>query len=101
VRFLFTKKKLQSLYESETGASKYPQSVVDAFFEVLAMIEAAENSQVFYQAKSLHFEKLKGQNEVPPMRSMRLNDQYRLELKLLKDQEGEYLEIHAISKHYE
>lgn len=95
------KKKLRDLYEAEEGAAKFPEGVVDAFFDVVAMIDAAEDSRTFYQAKSLHFEKLKGGRVTPPMRSMRLNDQYRLEVKLQKDKEGEYLEIHRISKHYE
>lgn len=101
MRFYFSKAKLRKLYETEAGAQKLPEGLVDAFFEVIQMIDAAEDSRTFYQAKILHFEKLQGQKEKPPRRSMRLNDQYRLEVKLHSDEEGEFLEVVKISKHYE
>jgi proteic killer suppression protein len=41
-------------------------------------IRSAPDERDFYKQKSLHFEKLKGSND----RSMRLNDQYRLILRL-------------------
>lgn len=42
---------------------------MDAFFEVVTMIASAKDVQVLYSIKSLHFEKLKGQREHPPLRS--------------------------------
>lgn len=101
MRFYFSKDKLRKLYETEAGARKYPEGIMEAFFEVMQMIDAAEDSRTFYQAKSLHFEKLEGQAEKLPRRSMRLNDQYRLEVKLHSDGEGEFVEVIRISKHYE
>jgi len=41
LRFIFNKKKLEDLYYKEKGAHKYPPAVVDAFFEVMTVIESA------------------------------------------------------------
>lgn len=100
MRFLFSDRKLQELYRKRKGATRYPPQVVDRFFRVVETIRSADDSRVFYELKSLHFEKLKGAQEEPPLRSMRLNIQYRLEEKLQDDEEGEFIEVLRISKRY-
>jgi proteic killer suppression protein len=57
----------------------YPQAVVRAFRKRLQTIRAAPDERLFYQLKSLHFEKLKGDRSHE--HSMRLNDQWRLILR--------------------
>lgn len=54
----------------------FSQAVVRAFRKRMQMIRAAPDERVFYQLKSLHFEKLQGNRS--HQYSMRLNDQWRL-----------------------
>jgi len=59
LRFIFVSKKVQALYTDESGAARYPPEVVDAFFDKMAMIQAANDESDLRAFKSLHFEKLK------------------------------------------
>ncbi len=86
MRFHFENKKLEELYTSEAGAKKYPAAVVDAFFEVMAVIDAATDERDLYALKSLHFEALKGARAGE--RSLRLNKQFRLIVRVERDEEG-------------
>lgn len=99
MRFKFKSKKLEALYTSEQGAQKYPNEVVDAFFDAMEVIEGAPDERDLYALKSLHYEKLKGDRKDD--RSIRLNKQYRLTLLPQKDDEGKLLFILDIEKHYE
>src|SRR5438477_12765970 len=54
----------------------YDQAIVRAFRLRMQMIRAAPDERVFYELKSLHFEKLKGDRS--HQHSMRLNNQWRL-----------------------
>lgn len=58
----------------------WPPGVVSAYRKRLQMIRAAPDERDFYQLKSLHFEKLKGNRS--HQHSMRLNLQYRLIIEL-------------------
>lgn len=100
MRFCFKTRRLAALYDSEVGASAYPEAVVDAFFEVMAVIAAAMDERDLYALKSLHFEKLKRQADPPGQRSLRLNDQYRLILTIEQDGDGRYCYLIEINKHY-
>ena len=86
VRVQFANKKLLALYETEAGARKYPAAVVDAFFEVIAALRAAKDERDLYAIKSLHFEALKGDRA--DQRSVRLNKQFRLILRIETDPSG-------------
>ena len=55
-------------------------AIVRAFRKRMQQIRAAADERDFYSLKSLHFEKLKGNRQ--DNYSMRLNDQYRLILRL-------------------
>lgn len=98
MRFRFKKKKLKDLYYEEKGGHKYPPEAVDAFFHVMTVIEAAVDIREFYELKSLHFEKLKGDRK--DEHSMRLNKQYRLTMVLEKDNEGTSLLILDIEDYH-
>jgi proteic killer suppression protein len=63
--------------EWDTGFNaKLAASIVRAFRKKMQMIRAAPDERTFYQLKSLHFEKLKGDRA--HQHSMRLNIQWRL-----------------------
>jgi proteic killer suppression protein len=57
----------------------HAQAVVKAFRKRMQVIRAAVDERDFYEMKSFHFEKLKGDRGHE--RSMRLNDQWRLILR--------------------
>lgn len=58
----------------------FPPAVVRAYRKVMQLIRAARDERDFYAMKSLHFEKLKGDRAGD--HSMRLNDQWRLIVRL-------------------
>ncbi|MCJ7723410.1 MAG: type II toxin-antitoxin system RelE/ParE family toxin [Anaerolineales bacterium] len=98
MRFEFKTKKLEDLYEKEKYAHKYPQEVIEAFFDAISVIQAAKDIRDLYQLKGLHFEKLKADRK--DERSIRLNDQWRLTMKLKKDKHGNYLQILNIKDYH-
>jgi toxin HigB-1 len=99
VRFQFKSKKLAALYTEEKNAHKYP-NVIDDFFEVMAIIEAAIDERDLYAQKGLHFEKLSGQRGKQGQRSLRLNKQWRLIVTLAEDEAGTYLQIIDIEDYH-
>lgn len=100
MRFVFKTKKLATLYYEGKGGKEYSESIVDAFFEVMAIIEHVGDERELYAFKSPHFETLKGKEYRKEYRSLRLNDQYRLILKIEVDENGRYCLIISITKHY-
>ena len=100
MRFHYKSKRLEALYYEGKGANKYPEGVVSAFFEVMAIIESATDERDLYAFKSLRFERLQGKRRKLGHRSIRLNDQYRLVLIVERDQDGKYLLIVSLEKHY-
>lgn len=100
LRFEFKSKKLLLLYTEEKGAHKYKPEVIDAFFDVMSIIDAASSEADLYALKSLHFEKLEGNRGKLGQRSLRLNDQFRLILTIKKDKSGKYLLIIDIEDYH-
>lgn len=100
LRFYFYTNKLKSLYTEEKGAHKYPAEVIDAFFEVMAIIAAAPDERTLYHYKSLHFEKLRGKRGKLGERSLRLNKQWRLIVTLEKDKDGKYVLVIKIEDYH-
>ena len=98
LRYQFRSQKIKALFTDEKGAKKYPSEVVTAFFEVMAVIDAALDLRDFYALKSLHFEKLGGNRKGEY--SMRLNRQWRLTLTIEQDEEGNYLLIIDIEDYH-
>ena len=99
VRFYFQTKKLEALYTEEKNAHKYP-GVVDDFFEVMAIIDAAVDERDLYAQKGLRFEKLQGKRGQEGQRSLRLNAQWRLIVTLAEDEQGNYLTIIDIEDYH-
>jgi proteic killer suppression protein len=98
LRYCFKTKKLVALYEQKKGAHKYPAEVVEAFFAAMTSIEAARDIRDLYVLKSLRFEKLRGKRKEE--RSIRLNDQWRLTMRLELDDCGNYLLILEITDYH-
>lgn len=59
--------------------NRLSSDLVRAFRKVMQYIRAASDERDFYEMKALHFEKLEGREGE---RSMRLNNQYRLVVRL-------------------
>lgn len=91
MRFQFKDKNLHLLYTEEKNAHRYPIKVVDAFFDVMAIISSAENENDIRAFKQLHFEKLKGNRK--DQISLRLKEQFRLIIQLEKDNNGKTIWI--------
>ncbi|MEA3377633.1 MAG: type II toxin-antitoxin system RelE/ParE family toxin [Chloroflexota bacterium] len=98
MRFYFADRKLKHLYTDENDAHKYPEGVVDAFFDVMAQIAAARDERDLYAMKGLRYEKLKGKRS--HQRSLRLNDQFRLIVEREEDEEGKLFRIVAIEDYH-
>lgn len=98
MRFKFQSKKLECLYIEEEGAKKYGVAVVDAFFDIMSIIEAAKDIRTLYQFKSLRFEKLSGNRK--HQRSIRLNKQWRLIVEVLTDEQGNLMLIIDIEDYH-
>ncbi len=63
------------------------EAVVTAYRRRMQQIRAAVDERAFYALKSLHFEKLQGARS--HQRSMRLNDQWRLIVELVDDEDSQ------------
>jgi toxin HigB-1 len=74
------------------------RSIVKAYRKRLQMIRAARDERDFYALKSLHFEKLKGDRE--GQHSMRLNQQWRLILRLEKRDDGKVILIISVTDYH-
>ena len=74
------------------------RGVVKAFRMRIQVIYAAVDERAFYALKSWHFEKLKG--DLIGKYSIRLNDQWRLIVKLHKSDNGKTVVVVSISDYH-
>lgn len=72
----FKDPKLDRLETDARYDAGFSQAIVTAYRNRMQVIRAAPDERVFYNLKSLHFEKLKGNRS--SQHSMRLNKQWRL-----------------------
>ncbi len=86
MRFKFRQRKLEDLYIAQRGAHRYSRTVVEAFFEVIAVIEAATDERDLRAFKSLRYEKLTGDRD--GQRSLGLDGQFRLIVTPARDEQG-------------
>jgi proteic killer suppression protein len=86
--------------ETDAGyrVKKYGPDVTRAFRKRMTTIRNVPDEQDFYNQKSLHYEKLKGDRSHE--RSMRLNDQFRLILQIVKEQDGRVAVIVSIEDYH-
>lgn len=73
-------------------------AIVKAFRKRLQFIRAAPDERAFYAMKSLHYEKLKG--NLDGQSSMRLNDQWRLLLRLRQNEDGKTVVVISIADYH-
>ncbi len=93
MRFKFKKKWIERLYYEDKRPSHLSPHVIEAFYDVTAVIGAAEDERDLRGIKSLHFEKLKGKRGKASQRSLRLAEQFRLIVTLERDDEGRFVYI--------
>ena len=72
--------------------------MVDAFFEVMGVVDAMPDERDLYTMKGLHFERLSVKREGES--SLRLNKQFRLIVTLERDDRGPLLAVHAIEDYH-
>ena len=99
MRIDFEDDRLRRLYE-ESGfrATRYGTDLVKAFRRKVGLIVGAATEQDLRAMKSLHFEKLVGDRT--GQHSIRLNDQWRLILRLDADGEGGVVVVLAIADYH-
>ncbi|NLV28785.1 MAG: plasmid maintenance system killer protein [Erysipelotrichaceae bacterium] len=74
-------------------------AIVKAFRNRMQAIRAASDERVFYAMRSFRFEKLKGKRK--HQHSMRLNDQYRLVVEIVKNNSrGNVIKIVSIEDYH-
>ena len=98
MRVVFLDKKLEALYTREKGAHRVDPAGLEAFFEVVAAVQAAKDPQDLRALKSLHYEKLKGDRKGD--RSLRLHKGWRLIVREKRDGQGIYIEIVEIDDYH-
>ncbi len=76
----------------------FSQAVVTAFRKRLQLIRSAPDERVFYQLKSLNFEKLKGNRS--HQHSMRLNDQWRLIIEFERSAQNKVVVVVSIEDYH-
>lgn len=85
---------LQRLEADASYTAGFDAAIVKAFRKRMQLIRAAADERAFYTMKSLHYEKLKGDRD--GQHSMRLNDQWRLILRVDQDESGKFVVIISI-----
>lgn len=89
---------LRRIEQEASFTGGYEPGVVKAFRKRMQLIRAAIDERAFRAMKSLHYEKLKG--DLEGYNSMRLNDQWRLLLKLVQKPDGKLVVIVAIADYH-
>jgi len=102
VQFEFDNRKLRELYEKGRSSKyRFDAGVLKKFFMRIRQIEAAASIHDLRKTPALNFEKLRGSEA---MFSLRINDQYRLEVEIdwqnVEKTVG-FFHIKEVSKHYE
>jgi proteic killer suppression protein len=85
MRVIFVDDSLALIETDEAGSTRLPVAVIKSARRKLTVLRAAIDDRSLRNWKSLHYEKLKGDRE--GLRSIRLNDQYRMVFEL--DEEAE------------
>jgi len=90
----FSTKQLEEVFNNqEVIKSKLPLAVVKSYCKAVAFIKATDSIISIYRSTWYHLEKYNGHY------SMRLNEQWRLEIEIIKD-ELQVISILQISNHY-
>jgi len=95
---IFEDDSLKRLEEDPAYDAGFDRAIVRSYRMRLQLIRAAQDERSFYAMKSLHYEKLKG--NLDGLYSMRLNKQWRLLLKLRKEDSGNLVIVISISDYH-
>ena len=99
MRLEFDDEDLRRLYEEPAfHLKKIGPELTKAYRKKVGIIVSAEDERDLYAMKSLHLEKLAGDRE--GQHSIRLNDQWRLILKLNKQPDGTIVAIIEIADYH-
>jgi proteic killer suppression protein len=85
---------LRRLEADQEFTGGFDVAIVKAFRKRMQLIRAAIDERAFYAMKSLHYEKLQGDRA--GKNSMRLNDQWRLILRIRQDEDGKCVVVISI-----
>lgn len=94
----FKDKRLACILTDSPQASGLPVAVINACRRKLIFIKAAPDERSLRNWKSLHYEKLSGDRE--GLRSIRLNDQYRMVFKIQTDVSPNKITVEAIEDYH-
>lgn len=94
----FVDQNLSRLETEPAFSNGFDQAIVRVFRKRMHMIRAALDERDFYAMKSLRFKKLSGERE--GQHSMRLNEQWRLILKLEKSESGKIVVVISITDYH-
>lgn len=94
----FEKASLGRLEADPHFTDGYEPALVKAFRKRMQMIRAAVDERPFYALRSLHYEKLVGDRQ--GQSSMRLNDQWRLILRIEVEASGKRVVIISITDYH-
>src|SRR5947209_17972822 len=94
----FVNPDLERLERDANFNGGYPPEAVRGFRKVMQAIRAAVDERDLHAMKSLHFEKLKGDRQEE--RSMRLNKQWRLIVKIIPDTPKNRVAVLAIEDYH-
>jgi plasmid maintenance system killer protein len=101
LKVIFASEDLKRFYEEgKSRNNEYPPGIIDRYIRRVDSIKAAEKFNDLYALQSLKFEKIDNNNRY----SMRINDQYRLEMTYESKKDGTMMikifVIREITKHY-
>lgn len=82
---------LKQLANDESFTAGFSEAVVNAYRKRIQLIDAAPDERALYEMRSLRFEKLQGSRL--GQCSMRLNDRWRLIVRLVKRPTGKVVAI--------
>ena len=94
----FADEELERVATDATFTGGRALALVAAFRRKVQHIVDADDERDFYQMKSLHYEKLSGNRG--HQHSMRLNDQYRLVVEVLKESSAKRVRIVGIEDYH-
>lgn len=95
---IFDNDSLRKLEEDVAYDAGSDRSIVRSYRMRIQFIRAADDERAFYNMKSLHYEKLKG--DLNGFYSMRLNKQWRLILKYKEGDSGKLVVVVSISDYH-
>jgi toxin HigB-1 len=95
---ILTTDELKMWYETgkEIGKPKFPKGIIKRFQEKIDILWSVQNSSQLFLYRSLNFEPLTKEKKYKGMHSIRVNDQFRIILRIVKRGEVETIEVAEI-----